>query len=118
MILSALAVGFFVGAAAAVVDFPAPGFIVGASDGVVALKVFSKTNSPIHCDELTFNNWDGDTRPFVLMEDTEANGRSVWHNGEYFLSFVTVAGDSSAPHGTWIVGKHPGTVCYSGMITW
>ena len=116
MILSVLAVFFLAGEAASAVDFPVPGFIVGSTADVVSLKVFSKTESPIHCDELSFNNWDLATRPFVLMEDTVANGRSVWHNGEYFLSFVSVPTDNSAPHGTWIVGKHPGIIHYIATV--
>ena len=90
-------------------DFPAPGFIVGKTRDIVALKVYQKIESPVACEELTFIGSDVIKKPFIIVEGKTMNGRTYWHNGEYYVSSVVANDDNkAAPHGTWIVGHHPG----------
>ena len=87
--------------------FPSPGFIVGHGSEL-ALKVIAKVESIIACTELTFNDLKWIEKPFRLVENRTVNEKSIWHNGEFYLSYLYLQSDSNAPHGTWLVGRRPG----------
>lgn len=88
-------------------QLPTPGFLVGKSANVVSLKVLEKVNAPIACEVLQFEGGEFD-RPFRLVQNKLANDRAYWTDGSRYISYIKLDSDSSAPHGTWILGYSPG----------
>ena len=78
-------------------------------------RIAERINSPTLCLQLAFRHLSPTTKSpivgpnaFDLVQTGLYNGRPAWSNGDTFVSYVPPGDDSSAAHGSWLVGAEPG----------
>jgi hypothetical protein len=83
--------------------------------GKEVYRVVERINSPTLCLQLVFRHLSPTSKSplvgpnaFDLVQTGLYNGRPAWSNGDTYVSYVPAGDDSSATHGSWLVGAEPG----------